>query len=234
LRPIADTSSSDTLPKPLHGWREFVGEVGIIVLGVLIALTAEQLAETLQWHVRVAEAESGMRKELSEDDGAQAQARLALSPCFRRELDTLTGALLSERDRGVPFTARHVAVPPFRTWDDNAWRAAVSADATLHMSTARMFGWSSAYEFIPDMNEAALRESSDWADLSRIRQLRAHPSETEREAMLAAIGRARHDNELLTKLSRYFLIFSARAGVNVPASAAADEFNRQRGEMGGC
>lgn len=23
------------LPKPLHGWREFVGEVAIIVLGVL-------------------------------------------------------------------------------------------------------------------------------------------------------------------------------------------------------
>ena len=30
------------LPKPLHGWREFVGEVAIIVLGVLIALAAEQ------------------------------------------------------------------------------------------------------------------------------------------------------------------------------------------------
>ena len=29
------------LPKPLHGWREFVGEVAIIVLGVLIALGAE-------------------------------------------------------------------------------------------------------------------------------------------------------------------------------------------------
>ena len=29
------------LPKPLHGWREFAGEVGIIVLGVLIALGAE-------------------------------------------------------------------------------------------------------------------------------------------------------------------------------------------------
>jgi len=26
------------LPKPLHGWREFAGEVGIIVIGVLIAL----------------------------------------------------------------------------------------------------------------------------------------------------------------------------------------------------
>ena len=28
--------------KPLHGWRTFWGEVGIIVLGVLIALGAQQ------------------------------------------------------------------------------------------------------------------------------------------------------------------------------------------------
>ena len=35
------------LPKPLHGWREFAGEVGIIVLGVLIALGFGQIAEDL-------------------------------------------------------------------------------------------------------------------------------------------------------------------------------------------
>lgn len=34
------------LPKPLHGWRAFAGEVGIIVVGVLIALGAKQL---VQW-----------------------------------------------------------------------------------------------------------------------------------------------------------------------------------------
>lgn len=33
------------LPKPLHGWREFLGEEGIIVFGVLIALGAEQIVE---------------------------------------------------------------------------------------------------------------------------------------------------------------------------------------------
>ena len=36
------------LPKPLHGWREFAGEVGIIVIGVLIALGADQLLN--DWH----------------------------------------------------------------------------------------------------------------------------------------------------------------------------------------
>ena len=36
------------LPKPLHGWREFTGEVGIIVIGVLIALGAESVVQDLQ------------------------------------------------------------------------------------------------------------------------------------------------------------------------------------------
>ena len=35
------------LPKPLHGWRALIGEVGIIVVGVLIALGAEQLLKPL-------------------------------------------------------------------------------------------------------------------------------------------------------------------------------------------
>ena len=222
------------IPKPLHGWREFAGEVGIIVLGVLIALTAEQLVETLQWHRRVVEAQSAMTTELADDDGAQAQARIALSPCFRSELDGLEHALVAERDGGAPFSAPRAVPPPFRTWDDNAWRMALSSDAALHMSTAQMYSWSSAYAFIPDMNEAAIRESADWADLGRIRLLRPHPSEIEREAMLTAIGRARHDNDVLTTVSRYFLIFVGRAGVRVPQSATSDELQRQRNEMKAC
>ena len=55
------------LPKPLHGWREFTGEVGIIVLGVLIALGAEQAVEMLHWRSKVAEFRSAENIELSEN-----------------------------------------------------------------------------------------------------------------------------------------------------------------------
>ncbi len=37
------------LPKPRDGWRVFVGEVGVIVIGVMIALVAQQFAENWQW-----------------------------------------------------------------------------------------------------------------------------------------------------------------------------------------
>ena len=48
------------LPKPLHGWREFAGEVGIIVIGVLIALAADQAIEAWQWREKVAPADEGV------------------------------------------------------------------------------------------------------------------------------------------------------------------------------
>src|SRR3954469_8161771 len=74
------------LPKPLHGWREFAGEVGIIVVGVLIALAGAQVVEKVSWRERVHQAEASMSKELSDDDGSQAYERFAMSPCIAKEL----------------------------------------------------------------------------------------------------------------------------------------------------
>jgi len=52
------------LPKPLHGWREFIGEVAIIVLGVLIALSAEQAIENWRWHEQLGAGRDALRADL--------------------------------------------------------------------------------------------------------------------------------------------------------------------------
>jgi hypothetical protein len=41
--------------KPLHGWRAFFGEVGVVVLGVLLALGAQQFAQEMQVRADVRE-----------------------------------------------------------------------------------------------------------------------------------------------------------------------------------
>lgn len=62
------------LPKPLRVWREFAGEVGIIVIGVLIALGAEQVVDLCQWREKVDRAEGAMRIELGSCSAQQAKA----------------------------------------------------------------------------------------------------------------------------------------------------------------
>ena len=54
------------LPKPLHGWREFTGEVGIIVFGVLIALGAQQAAEAINERREASETRAALTQEIAE------------------------------------------------------------------------------------------------------------------------------------------------------------------------
>jgi hypothetical protein len=54
-------------PKPWHGWREFGKELTTIVLGVLIALVAEQAVEWLHHRTEVAEARHALDAEVRYD-----------------------------------------------------------------------------------------------------------------------------------------------------------------------
>jgi hypothetical protein len=71
------------LPKPLHGWRAFVGEVGIIVLGVLIALTAGQVVEWVHWRQQ--------QRETLERLFQESRANVALLRRGHEVLDRETG-----------------------------------------------------------------------------------------------------------------------------------------------
>jgi hypothetical protein len=73
-------------PKAVHGWREFANEIGVIVVGVLIALTAEQIGETLHWRHKIHQIEDALRLELAEDNAPQAFTRLATAGCNDRQL----------------------------------------------------------------------------------------------------------------------------------------------------
>lgn len=220
------------LPKPLHGWREFAGEVGIIVIGVLIALGAEQVVEDWRWHQRIHDAEASMSRELGDDDGAQAYARLAVAPCIRQHLDAVEQSLIAERDKGMPFISPKVSTPPFRTWDNDAWRAAVSSGVTSHMTTGKAYDWSSPYALIGDMDQGAMREFTDWAELTRLATLPPHPSEAERQRIFAALAHARQDNEFLAWMSDKFIRYSQIVGVGVSGAAKRKQIGMHRALLG--
>ena len=92
------------LPKPLHGWREFAGEVGIIVIGVLIALGAEQMVEAV--HARNQEHQRLERLfEESRTDVTQ--------------LRTMRDALgrMTQRETAFAFSLSHGFCPAEELWD---------------------------------------------------------------------------------------------------------------------
>src|SRR4051812_27371688 len=112
------------LPKPLHGWREFAGEVGIIVIGVLIALGAEQVIETLRWKAEVREARTSLDAQLA-DAKFSSMERLAYQDCIRRKLDRLDD-LITASDRPKIYLVR---LSPIRVWGTSTWDSATASGA---------------------------------------------------------------------------------------------------------
>ena len=161
------------LPKPLHGWRAFVGEVAIIVLGVLIALGAEQAVQSIEWRQKVGAAVGDMNNELGSGDGPQAYGRLAMHDCIAMHLSSLR-ASIERGDRSESRKRIEQFWLPNRTWDSLAREAATAADVAAHMPHEQMLQYRIAYEMVPDMQRLAekslrIRATSELSQRSAVR-----------------------------------------------------------------
>jgi hypothetical protein len=150
------------LPKPLHGWREFAGEVGIIVLGVLIALAADALIERSSWRAKVNLADANMRVEIEQNRTNAAQYAI-LQPCADRLLDRMTADLISG-DR-ADLNKLHAIGEPFVTeaWTATAWEAAVAGQIGEHMDAQRFLNYAEAFRRSAMMTDMQFRLRDNYA-----------------------------------------------------------------------
>jgi hypothetical protein len=152
------------LPKPLHGWRAFFGEVAIIVLGVLIALGAEQLVEWYRWNREVHETRLAADRELAHDLGV-FQHRLDQQKCVENRLKDLDRWLQAWRD-GKPATLKGpIASPPAFGLHFNVWDA-TAGEARAHMDLEIKLAYAGIYDVLKSFDTQRLREREAWGSLS--------------------------------------------------------------------
>lgn len=205
------------LPKPLHGWRAFAGEVGIIVLGVLLALAFGQLVDAWQWREKVRHAEAAMRLELAQDDGPQAYARVLIGRCLDMQLMRI-------RDEAGTVPANQLRqwtaafVPPFRTWDSEAWKVVVASDTGSHMGSDRLVAWSSPYRIVPGLNDLDDRESELVIELRNDVPPTSELSATDLRSLQLAIARLRLANHRFITGSQLLLGRIGTLNAQVPQS----------------
>ena len=181
------------LPKPLHGWREFLGEVGIIVVGVLIALGAEQVVQSFEWNHRIHASEAAMLQELSDDDGPQAYARYAVHECLQNRLNLIRTAVGQSRSRQQVIALASAYRAPFWTWDSLALAAANSSNVFTQMEPSVAQRWAGAYTVMPALDRANEREFQDQADLAGIASGDGPLSSDERTTIVRAVEHLRQD-----------------------------------------
>ena len=167
------------LPKPLHGWREFAGEVGIIVVGVLIALGAQQMVENWSWNQKVAAAEQTMNEEIKNSLLGVAEIN-RLDKCSTTELDALQDAIFrSDQVKAWHILDRGVAMNIGRLWADNAFEATLAAQVSDHLGAEKLKSYSQIYQMIREIRriqDARENSSSDIGVLYSVPKLTIYPA----------------------------------------------------------
>ena len=159
------------LPRPLHGWRVFSGEVAVIVLGVLIALGAEQVVQAYDWRERVGRGRNELRSEIGQAV-RNAHDRLELGPCANKRLDLLDGLLMGSTaplEKPMIVTRYYTIIAP---WSQAVWDTMMSAGVVEHLPESEMLAYANLYESIALAREEMKAEQDSISDLALLTRLR--------------------------------------------------------------
>lgn len=152
------------MPKPLHGWREFLHEVVIIVLGVMVALGLEQLVSSLNDRTSAAETRANIRSELAENLRVLSR-RQRTGVCVERRMREIA-AFLDASTRGErPAQPTWIGAPYAPLAGDTAFKSAQSAGKFFLLQQSEQQKIQSFYIDSDDFNEQSTREWYDWAQL---------------------------------------------------------------------
>jgi hypothetical protein len=174
------------LPKPMHGWRELLGEVAIIVIGVLIALSAQQVVEALNDR-RMADQTRAAIKEEFNDNLTGLTLRAKAEPCILRRLGELRQIVTAWQKTGRFVAPLWVAQAPELDVELSRYDAAVSAGRLTGLPSAEQYQIGSIAHDFRFFGQIQQQERPVWG---RLRALQAGPealSATDRTMILTAL-----------------------------------------------
>jgi hypothetical protein len=159
------------LPKPLHGWREFAGEVGIIVLGILIALGAEQVVAAAHQRQEGAQAEGIIRSELELNLG-RLQSRRGIHSCVDRRIEDIQNLLDDAASNPGIATPSWIGRPQYWSFLSSRWQAESQAGRAALVDQRRLSDYGIMYARMQNLLDEMGAEQTDWAKLRTLEHLR--------------------------------------------------------------
>lgn len=187
-------------PKAIDSWREFLVEVGIIVLGVVIALAAEETVQHYNTRHEVAVVTDSLDDELS-DALFSALERIKFDPCHKQSLARLEE--LSDRDEPT-LSASDAASPPLRLWSSSAWEAAVASGTIEDMPHDERNAYARLFSFVRSLSAWNERERQLWALVDAYDRPRPTTPDSRRR-FADTVAQLRALNEQITAASRQFV-----------------------------
>lgn len=158
------------VPTPLKGWRVFAGEVGTILLGVLLALGAQELVQSLHWKREVNETRKALDAELARDLAA-FDYRFDQRPCIAQRLSELSRWAESHRS-GTPIRLKKDIQPtPGFATRSAVWEVTDGEIATRIPLQAKM-SYAALYDSMKNFSELTDEEGEQWIALLQFQNSR--------------------------------------------------------------
>ncbi|MDX2209664.1 MAG: hypothetical protein SFV20_04815 [Sphingopyxis sp.] len=191
-----------------RSWPRVLGEIAIIVVGVVIAITLEQLVQEIHWSSEVSNARRALYAETAEAN-AIFRYRLAAQDCVARRLDALEAA--TER------AAAGQPAPVFGTIQphigfalvDSTWQAERASQVLTHFPDDELLGFGAYYYQLSNMQRIIDDEFDAW---QIIRILEGDPKRlnaADFSNLRVAMKRARSTNGLIAAIAREQLATAA-------------------------
>jgi hypothetical protein len=198
------TSMEIHIPKPWHGPRELAKEVGVIVIGIAIALTGEQTLEWLHRQSEVREAREALHSEIAAT-AANARVTIEQERCAARQLDGYAAWAGGDSQRPIA-TTRPFIMPRSSNWE------IVKVSAAAQMPLEERLAYARFYDTAQSLRTNSELGITIWLRLWGA-ALRPKLDETQAQAILEDVATARNAGRARSQTSQELIDKAEALGV---------------------
>lgn len=182
----------------VHGWRELLKEIGIIVIGVVIALGAEQAVESIHWMNEVSAGEATLKGAFAQEV-QNAELRDSQSDCIGRRLAFLSATLQRATEDGRLPPLGMLGHPPFTPWSIGSWEALVTSQTVSHFPRQKMIDYSRIVQMSRFLSGLSDQEEAQWTILDTMIGPGRRLSDAEAEQLRITLAQAADSNRYMTR-----------------------------------
>ena len=154
-----------------HGWRGFLKEYAIIVVGVLTALAAGQAVEAAHNRLEAADARDLIRGEL-EFDTARVRSRMDVWRCTARRIEELQALVDDAAEQPTIVPPLWIGRPTAWVFQYTRWQAAAQAGHAALIGSDELSSFGLVYARLQQLTLEMEAEQTDWAKLRTLEHVR--------------------------------------------------------------
>ena len=220
------------LPVPDMGPGDFIIEVVIVVVGVLLALGGEQIVNQIRWHKKTAVTMSQLDAEVH-SNALTSYRWLTVHPCLDQQLAAIESDVRKSRDSHVlaPVTAY---TPPLDVFLTDSWNNARSLDVADHIKPQAMRNYTVLYFFPPQLQTEVVQLHQLAAELEPLESGEDEVSSAEAGEYQRLIGRVRELQERIELAQTVLLKDGERLGVRLSPVEREQVLRHSRARHGTC